>query len=92
MLEIFLSHDTEKLRRGTILCLRKVLVSRQREGITISLRKVIRHFRNIFVVDRFDFLKVSGIEKFLDKESFLEFGNHSFLSFLWSSLPEKIVV
>ena len=68
---IFLSHSTETSRRGTSLCFRKFLVSKnfmdkRGEGgsITIFRRKVVSNYRKTSWGNPSVFQKNSGIEKF----------------------------
>ena len=74
--ENLLSHSTEKLRRGTILCFTKLLVSknlmdkREEQGgsITIFCRKVFCLTEpKKFVGERFSVPLKSGIKKFMPK-------------------------
>ena len=69
--EKFSSHGTEKLRWGSLLCFRKILVSKnvrdKGAGITIFCQNCfVSQYRNISFVERNPsmFQKVSGIEKF----------------------------
>ena len=70
--EIFVSHGTDKMRRGTLLCFRKSLVTKflrigdwggEEGSIRISFRKFLSHSDQTFVGELVSVSINSGIEK-----------------------------
>ena len=96
-IENLLSHSTEKLRRGTLLCSRKILVSKnvrdKRGGESHNFPS--KFFRlivpKIFVGESFSVSLISGIENFYASEGYVTIFN--FLSkFFWLTVPKNFVV